>query len=195
MASLHQALLDEVSLISFLEIFFPFYISFLANCASIDRRGAICRSCPPQASQAKLILMMCAVASVYAPEASYTFGKPPRVAVLCGCAQRASGAHSWGSTKARQCAKNCGVFDRNVKFCCLVLNASLVKLQALYYFMIGAPRSSWVVLGTGIRKAQDVGAHHASFAEGRRPLEAEMWKRVFWQVYGTINQPSLTQPR
>jgi hypothetical protein len=77
MASLHQALLDEVSLISFLEIFFPFCISFLANCASIDRRGAICRSCPPQASQAKLILMMCAVASVYAPEASYTFGKPP----------------------------------------------------------------------------------------------------------------------
>lgn len=56
----------------------------------------------------------------------------------------------------------------------------LIKLQAIYYLVVGRPHSAWLVLGTGIRLSQDVGAHRASFAETRRPLEAEMWKRVFW---------------
>lgn len=48
--------------------------------------------------------------------------------------------------------------------------------------MTSAPHSAWVVLGTGIRSAQEVGVHQSSFMASRRPLEAEMWKRVFWRA-------------
>ena len=78
MTSLVRALPDDASLVSLLEIYFrcvsPFW-PFIhrptveAQCADLSHYR--------QPSQAKLILMICAVASVHTPEASNTYGKPP----------------------------------------------------------------------------------------------------------------------
>ena len=78
MASLLHALPDEMSLTSLLGIYFrcvsPFWpvidqSTVEAQCADL--------SYLTQPSQTKLVLMICAVASVYKPDISNTRGKPP----------------------------------------------------------------------------------------------------------------------
>lgn len=48
------------------------------------------------------------------------------------------------------------------------------------------PQSSWTVIGTGIRLAQDVGAHRRKvYNNNKRTVEDELWKRAFWYVLPT----------
>ena len=43
------------------------------------------------------------------------------------------------------------------------------------------PQSSWTIIGTGIRLAQDVGAHRRKvYNHNKRTVEDELWKRAFW---------------
>lgn len=53
-------------------------------------------------------------------------------------------------------------------------------MQTLYYYLMGAPHGGWIVLGAGIRLAQEVGVYDPAFAKSRGPLEVEIWRRVFW---------------
>lgn len=55
-----------------------------------------------------------------------------------------------------------------------------MQMQVLYFYLMGAPHCGWIILGAGIRLAQEVGVHEKSFAKSRGPLEVEMWRRVFW---------------
>jgi hypothetical protein len=38
----------------------------------------------------------------------------------------------------------------------------------------------WLLLGAGLRFAQDVGAHRKIAGDTRPLLERELWKRAFW---------------
>ncbi|KAJ7172800.1 fungal-specific transcription factor domain-containing protein [Mycena crocata] len=62
---------------------------------------------------------------------------------------------------------------------------SLEQLQLLclsVLFLAGscAPEEGWILAGLGIRFAQGAGIHHRSGYSGMDPLEAELYKRVFW---------------
>lgn len=40
--------------------------------------------------------------------------------------------------------------------------------------------AGWVVIGTGLRKAMDVGAHRKKVYGSEPSVENELWKRAFW---------------
>jgi hypothetical protein len=42
-----------------------------------------------------------------------------------------------------------------------------------------APQASWKLVGSGIRLAQEIGAHRRQTAV-RHTVEAELWRRAFW---------------
>jgi len=46
------------------------------------------------------------------------------------------------------------------------------------------PEQCWTVLAVGIRLAQEVGAHRRRPGQTRPTIEGELWKRVFWMLYG-----------
>lgn len=54
-------------------------------------------------------------------------------------------------------------------------------LTAMFLHGSSTPQSSWTVIGTGIRLAQDVGAHRRKvYNHNKRTVEDELWKRAFW---------------
>ncbi|KIP05402.1 hypothetical protein PHLGIDRAFT_60579, partial [Phlebiopsis gigantea 11061_1 CR5-6] len=54
-------------------------------------------------------------------------------------------------------------------------------LTAMFLHGSSTPQSSWTVIGTGIRLAQDVGAHRRKvYNSNKRTVEDELWKRAFW---------------
>ena len=55
-----------------------------------------------------------------------------------------------------------------------------MQLRIVYHQYLGDIHMCWIVTGLAIRLAQDVGAHLKSFLGTKNPVEAEMWKRVFW---------------
>ncbi|KAF8323942.1 hypothetical protein DL93DRAFT_56731 [Clavulina sp. PMI_390] len=112
-------------------------------------------------SQARLILMMCAVASIYDPESNKTPGRHP------------PGWEFFSIMRHRQT-------QFTISGAARLLDAQILALQVLYHWQAGAIHSSWIVLGSGIRLAQEVGVQEPGFAMSRGPLEAEMWKRVLW---------------
>ncbi|KAJ7150041.1 fungal-specific transcription factor domain-containing protein [Mycena crocata] len=64
-------------------------------------------------------------------------------------------------------------------------NPSLAQLQVIYLSIVylactTAPEEVWLLAGLGIRLAQAAGAHHRSGYARMQPLEAELYKRVFW---------------
>ncbi|KAI5118928.1 hypothetical protein M0805_003752 [Coniferiporia weirii] len=42
--------------------------------------------------------------------------------------------------------------------------------------------AGWVVIGTGLRKAMDVGAHRKKVYSPKPSIENELWKRAFWML-------------
>lgn len=62
---------------------------------------------------------------------------------------------------------------------CVYANAH--QLTAIFLHGSSTPQSSWTVIGTGIRLAQDVGAHRRKvYNHNKRTVEDELWKRAFW---------------
>ncbi|EKM58711.1 uncharacterized protein PHACADRAFT_253202 [Phanerochaete carnosa HHB-10118-sp] len=54
-------------------------------------------------------------------------------------------------------------------------------LTSMFLHGSSTPQSSWTVIGTGIRLAQDVGAHRRKvYNSNKRTVEDELWKRAFW---------------
>ncbi|KAF9032105.1 hypothetical protein BDZ89DRAFT_1063488 [Hymenopellis radicata] len=68
-----------------------------------------------------------------------------------------------------------------------------LQFYALYStFMFGtsAPQACWALVGTGIRLAQDVGAHRKKRSNGPT-VEDELWKRTFWALVALDRDASL----
>ncbi|KAG6837491.1 hypothetical protein H0H93_008416 [Arthromyces matolae] len=55
----------------------------------------------------------------------------------------------------------------------------LELLSILYMHGTSQPEACWVMVGVGIRFAQDVGAHRKRFKD-KLTVEEELWKRCFW---------------
>jgi Fungal specific transcription factor domain len=56
------------------------------------------------------------------------------------------------------------------------------QLAVQYLLGCSAPQQSWVMIGIGIRVAQDVGAHRRKYKTENITVEDELWKRAFWYV-------------
>jgi Fungal specific transcription factor domain len=70
------------------------------------------------------------------------------------------------------------------------LGASLARLQnqiLLALFLLGTTltsTSAWVIIGVGMRAAEDAGVHRKSSKRAKAdPFEYEMGKRAFWAIY------------
>ncbi|KAF8336549.1 fungal-specific transcription factor domain-containing protein, partial [Cantharellus anzutake] len=113
--------------------------------------------------QAVLLQSVCAVAAIYSND--------PRV---------------YGPLAGRQVRGMRYMRDAVLRECSFRA-ATLQDLQALilrifYSQYLGEAHQAWVQTGIAIRHAQDVGAHRKSFRDSKNPVEAEMWKRVFWAL-------------
>ncbi|PCH38603.1 hypothetical protein WOLCODRAFT_97393, partial [Wolfiporia cocos MD-104 SS10] len=58
-----------------------------------------------------------------------------------------------------------------IQLCCLMIQF----LEGTASF-----QASWMLIGIGIRMAQDVGAHRRKMYTGQHRAEEELWKRAFW---------------
>ncbi|KAJ7146492.1 fungal-specific transcription factor domain-containing protein, partial [Mycena epipterygia] len=56
----------------------------------------------------------------------------------------------------------------------------LICLSVLFLVASSNPEECWILAGLGMRLAQSTGAHHRSGYSRMKPLEAELYKRVFW---------------
>ncbi|KAJ7680700.1 fungal-specific transcription factor domain-containing protein [Mycena polygramma] len=55
-----------------------------------------------------------------------------------------------------------------------------IALSVLYLQGLSAPTEGWTLIGVGLRRAQDVGAHRRWSRQPHPTAENEEWKRVFW---------------
>ncbi|KAJ6601088.1 fungal-specific transcription factor domain-containing protein [Mycena vulgaris] len=56
----------------------------------------------------------------------------------------------------------------------------LIGLSVLYLAGTSNPEECWILAGLGLRFAQGAGAHHRSGYSRMKPLEAELYKRIFY---------------
>ncbi|KAJ7451669.1 fungal-specific transcription factor domain-containing protein [Mycena latifolia] len=61
----------------------------------------------------------------------------------------------------------------------------LICLSVLYLGGTSHPEEVWLLAGLGLRCAQGAGAHHRSGYSRMNPLEAELYKRVFYMLTAT----------
>jgi hypothetical protein len=54
----------------------------------------------------------------------------------------------------------------------------------------------WFIVGVGIRKAQDVGAHRKNVYNNKPSVDEELWKRAWWCLvaFDRVGSTSLGRP-
>ncbi|KAJ7146454.1 fungal-specific transcription factor domain-containing protein [Mycena epipterygia] len=112
-----------------------------------------------------IVLVVCSLASRYSDD--------PRVFL-----DDASSEHSCGWKWFRQVRPLRAPFSPEPS----LYQLQLISLSVLYLSATGtsSPEECWILAGLGIRFAQSAGAHHRSSYSKMEPLEAELYKRVFW---------------
>ncbi|RPD58806.1 hypothetical protein L226DRAFT_471190 [Lentinus tigrinus ALCF2SS1-7] len=111
------------------------------------------------------VLLVCAIAS--------RFTEDPRV-LLDGSEDRHSAGWRW-----YQQVENVQRLE--------LAPATLYELQLcmlMVQFLSGstAPQATWTLIGNGIRRAVDVGAHRRNVYNAKPTIEDELWKRAFWSL-------------
>ncbi|KAJ3749683.1 fungal-specific transcription factor domain-containing protein [Lentinula detonsa] len=73
----------------------------------------------------------------------------------------------------------------------------LYTVYILFMCTTTTPEVCWVLISTGIRLLQDVGAHRRRSNDAKPSVETESWKRAFWFLYSVDNFAStlLGRPR
>ncbi|KAJ7146447.1 fungal-specific transcription factor domain-containing protein [Mycena epipterygia] len=110
-----------------------------------------------------IVLVVCSLASRYSDD--------PRVFL-----DEANSEHSCGWKWFRQVRPLRASFSPEPS----LYQLQLVCLSIVYLASTSTPEECWILAGLGIRFAQGAGAHHRSTYSKMEPLEAELYKRVFW---------------
>ncbi|KAI0334626.1 hypothetical protein GY45DRAFT_1318227 [Cubamyces sp. BRFM 1775] len=58
----------------------------------------------------------------------------------------------------------------------------ICAMMTMFMHTTTMPQSSWAVIGVGLRKALDVGAHRKSMYRAKPTVEDELWRRAFWSL-------------
>ncbi|OSD00133.1 hypothetical protein PYCCODRAFT_1437689 [Trametes coccinea BRFM310] len=61
-------------------------------------------------------------------------------------------------------------------------DVQICALMTMYIQGTTSPQTTWVLIGIGIRKALDVGAHRKSMYKTQPTIEDELWRRAFWTL-------------
>ncbi|KAI9063836.1 hypothetical protein FKP32DRAFT_1592070 [Trametes sanguinea] len=61
-------------------------------------------------------------------------------------------------------------------------DVQICAMMTIYIQGTTAPQTTWVLIGIGIRKALDVGAHRKSMYKTEPNVEDELWRRAFWTL-------------
>ncbi|KAI0819576.1 fungal-specific transcription factor domain-containing protein [Trametes gibbosa] len=61
-----------------------------------------------------------------------------------------------------------------------VYDVQIPALATLYMQTTILPHCSWIMIGVGLRKAMDIGAHRKSMYKAKPTVEDELWRRAFW---------------
>ncbi|TFK47812.1 hypothetical protein OE88DRAFT_1770005 [Heliocybe sulcata] len=110
------------------------------------------------------------------------------VLVMCACAARwskdrrvlADWSDSWHSAGWKY-LNECTQVSRPLVEQPHLLDLQASALAAIFLHGSSAPQSAWAMVGTGIRKAQDIGIHRRRNPGTHVPTESyETWKRTFW---------------
>ncbi|KAI8974590.1 fungal-specific transcription factor domain-containing protein [Trametes punicea] len=91
------------------------------------------------------------------------------------------GSDSWHSAGWKWFQK---VHDMHKSFLAPVHLYDLQICAMMGFFMAGTiiPHCAWTVIGLGLRKALDVGAHRKSMYKPKPTIEDELWRRAFWTL-------------
>lgn len=54
--------------------------------------------------------------------------------------------------------------------------------MGIYLRSTAAFPSAWIIISTGLRKTQDLGAHRKKVYREEANLDDELWKRAFWML-------------
>ncbi|KAL7280934.1 hypothetical protein ACG7TL_005883 [Trametes sanguinea] len=65
---------------------------------------------------------------------------------------------------------------------CAFIDTTPGQLMTMYIQGTTSPQTTWVLIGIGIRKALDVGAHRKSMYKTQPTIEDELWRRAFWTL-------------
>ncbi|KAH9033206.1 fungal-specific transcription factor domain-containing protein [Lactarius deliciosus] len=125
-----------------------------------------------------LVLLVCATASRYS--------RDPRVLLENG---------HWHSAGWKW-------FKQVEPFSCTVLSGpelydlQVAALAVVYVHGTLPPQEGWIMVGIGLRLAQDLGAHRRRSPNARPTVEDELWKRAFWVLlmYDIWTSSSLGRP-
>ncbi|KAG9029914.1 hypothetical protein FRB95_004744 [Tulasnella sp. JGI-2019a] len=115
---------------------------------------------------AKLLLIVCSIGARHS--------KDPRV-----CLTSPEGEIEWNSAGWVYFAQ---VYQLQKP---LLASAKLIDLQimalsAIFLQGTSAPYGGWLVVGIGLRFAEDIGAHREKVYGPDHPFENQLWKRAFW---------------
>lgn len=56
----------------------------------------------------------------------------------------------------------------------------LHQLAALFLESSSTPQIAWMLIGAGLRFAQEVGAHRRAMYDSKPTVNSELWTRAFW---------------
>jgi hypothetical protein len=56
----------------------------------------------------------------------------------------------------------------------------ILQLSVIFLYGSHAPHAAWLIIGIGIRFAQEVGVHRRRPDNHKHTIEDELWKRAFW---------------
>jgi hypothetical protein len=111
------------------------------------------------------LLLVCAIASRYSTD--------PRVFLHEANLDHAAGWKWFDQVQKAQKSPLAPPSLYDLQKCCL---------SVIFLHSSSAPQACWMMVGTGIRMAQDAGAHRRKMYQSTMTVEDELWKRAFWWV-------------
>ncbi|KAG9013076.1 hypothetical protein FRB94_003909 [Tulasnella sp. JGI-2019a] len=115
---------------------------------------------------ARLLLLVCALGSWHCDD--------PRL-----CLTSSTGEVEWGSAGWMYFAQ---VYQMPKPLFAItkLVDLQLVVLSATYLEGTGACSKAWLINGSGLRFAEDIGAHREKVYSPTQAFENQLWKRAFW---------------
>ncbi|KAG8987926.1 hypothetical protein FRB94_008216 [Tulasnella sp. JGI-2019a] len=117
---------------------------------------------------AKLLLIVCSVGSRYC--------KDPRV-----CLTSPEGEVEWNSAGWIYFAQVYQV-QKPLLVAAKIMDLQIMALSAIFLMGTSAPHGAWIIVGTGLRFAVDIGAHREKVYGPDHALDNQLWKRSFWSL-------------
>ncbi|KAG8883492.1 hypothetical protein FRB97_006475 [Tulasnella sp. 331] len=117
---------------------------------------------------ARLLLMVCSVGARYCQDTRVCLTSP-------------SGEVEWKSAGWVYFAQVYQV-KKPLLSSAKLIDLQIMSLSAIFLLGTSAPYGAWLIVGIGLRFAQDIGANRAKVYNADHAFENQIWKRAFWSL-------------